>query len=214
MNQGLVVSNLDEQRRKVLMELTEQALSESSSQISLLGQKTIRFTVNSITRCNRNSLYTVFEETETNMVAVCQRLDMLKTGHILFMLAEASAVRLTKILLNERHQLKEMTEMEEESLTEVGNIIINNCLRNFIKIFHESVSGLIPTFTRGHYAELVNILMHDTQHGAQDIYLVKFNIEIGQHFFTGFILWLGHLCQLGEGPANSSVGSPALDKPV
>jgi len=199
MSLSLLVPNSDEQRRKVLIDLTQQALSDSSRLISSLGQSEIKFKLDSISRLIKSDLNTVFHENESNMVAVSQRLEGSNSGHILFMLPEPSALVLIKKLLNERNLLKEMTEMEEESLTEVGNIIINNCLRYFVKVFHESISGLIPTLSRGHYEKLVDTLINDAS--DKDIYLVKINVAIGIYSFNGYILWLGHLCQVHTGPS-------------
>ena len=48
MSLSLSVPNSDEQRRKVLIDLTQQALSDSSRLISSLGQSEIKFKLDSI----------------------------------------------------------------------------------------------------------------------------------------------------------------------
>jgi len=183
----------------MLIDLTQQALSDSSRLISALGQTEIKFKVNSLRRLIKDDLSRQFDQNESDMVAVCQRLDGSKSGQIIFMLPEPSALLLIKKLLNEKNLLKEMTEIEEESLTEVGNIIINNCLRYFVKVFHESISGLIPTLTRAHYEQLLNMLTGDSSENDQDNYLVKINVAIGIYSFNGYILWPGFLCQVKTG---------------
>jgi len=207
MSLSLSAAGIDEHRSKMLIDLAEKALTDSSRLISALGETEIKFSLDSLSRLLKDDLINQFDQNETEMVAVCQRLDCTRPGQIIFMLPEPSALLLVKKLLNERNLLKEMTEIEGESLTEVGNIIINNCLRNFVKIFHESISGLIPTLIRGHYAQLVDVMTADSNEKEKDIFLVKVDVAIGGFNLNGYILWLGHLCQANTGIALNANGS-------
>ena len=98
MSLSLSATASDEQRIKMLIDLTQQALSDSSRLISALGQTEIKFKVNSLRRLIKDDLSRQFDQNESDMVAVCQRLDGSKSGQIIFMLPEPSALLLIKKL--------------------------------------------------------------------------------------------------------------------
>ena len=89
-----------------------------------------------------------------------------------------------------------LSEMEEEALVELGNIIVNNFLSNYVQILDESISTAIPTLKQDNYAQLVDEL--NSEPVDKEFYIVKFAVEIATYNFFAHILWFDHFCQLGR----------------
>ena len=172
--------------------MTELALSESASLISSLGRSKIRFTVDSIGAQNIDGLESLMGSGEPDMLAVCHRVDGLSSGKIVFLVEGSAGLVFIKEILHEKSHLKEMSEMEEEALLEIGNIIVNDLLSHYVEVLHESVTTSIPSLRRGHYADLFNQLNDDV--GEKEYYMVKFTVELASHNFFAYILWQDHLC--------------------
>lgn len=196
MGQNFQTNVSDEQKIKILLQMTELALSESANLISSLGNSKVRFTVDSIGVNNKDDLDSLFNSNQPDMLAVCHRVDGGYPGNIVFLLEDLAGQVFTRQVLNERSQLKEISEMEEEALTEMGNIIVNNFLSHTAQIFHQSVSTLIPALMHGHYAQLVDEL--SSKPDEKEFFIVKFNIDTVKHNFFAYILWLNSECQQGS----------------
>ncbi len=195
MSRYLQANISDVQKNEILYQMAELALSESASLISSLGHSKVKFTVDSIGLKSKQGLDSLFNPQKPDMLAVCHRVDGVCPGHIVFLLEEQSALVFTKEVLNEGDQMQEMSEMEEEALTEIGNIIINNFLGNYAQILDESVSTVIPTLKRRYYIQLVDELSDEPD--DKEFYIVKFSLEIATQSFCAFILWFDYFCQLG-----------------
>ncbi|MEH6403182.1 MAG: hypothetical protein V7750_07410 [Sneathiella sp.] len=63
---------------------------------------------------------------------------------------------LVKILLKDVMVDEEMTEMEQEALSEVGNVILNACIATIADILHLRMEVEIPHYIRG---DAVNVLL-------------------------------------------------------
>lgn len=193
----------DQQKSEILNQMTELALSESATLISSLSQSEIRFSVDSVGMQYNADLDRVFNQDESDMIAICHRLHGERPGHIAFLLSESMGLVLIKQVLNERDQLAEMSEMDEEAVTEIANIIINNCLRNYVQILHKPVTSMLPTLMHGHYARIVGEL--NAEPPETGIYTVKVNIQTAKQDFFAYILWFDYLSQLDMQPTEDSI---------
>jgi len=175
--------------------MTQLALAESANMIAQHSQSDIQFSVNSISVEQQQSIDQMFEQERDEILAIRQRVDGDRPGVIVFMLSEKSSQLLLQQLLNGGSLLNELTEMDEEALTEIGNIIVNNCLNHYVQIFHESVSTSLPELIHRQQGQLLLDLYDET--AETSAYVVKIDIRCGHQTTHAYILWLGHLCQLG-----------------
>jgi len=198
MSRHLQANISDKQKQKILYQMTELALLESASLISSLGHNQVKFTVDLIGLKNKNDLDKLFNPDHPDMFAVCHQVEGPCTGHIIFLLEEKSASIFTKAVLNKKDQMLKLSEMEEEALVELGNIIVNNFLSNYVHILDESISTDIPILKQQKYAPLVDELNNEPV--DKEFYIVRFAVEIATYNFFAHILWFDHFCQLDREP--------------
>ena len=179
---------------KALFEMTQLALAESANIISQQSQSNIQFAVNSISIEPSQGIEQILATVDSDMLAIRHQVNSDKPGVIVFMLTEESARLFLQNLLNVGSLLNELTEMDEEALTEIGNIIVNHCLNHYVQIFHESVSTSLPELIHRQQGQLLMDLYAETDETSA--YVVKIDIRLEHQSFPAYILWLGHLCQL------------------
>ncbi|MCK4707900.1 MAG: hypothetical protein KAU21_04725 [Gammaproteobacteria bacterium] len=180
-----------EQKNVILLQMAELALSESATQISSLGHSKVCFKVDSIGVKNKDELDSLLNSDEPDMLAVCHRVDGVSPGEIIFLMKDSAALIFMKEVLQEKVTLNEMSEMEEEALLEMGNIIVNDLLSHYVEILQKSVTTSIPVIRRGHYVDLFNQLSAGTD--EKKYFIVKFTVELAMYNFVAYILWLGDL---------------------
>ena len=186
---------------KALFDMTQLALAESANMIARQSRCDIQFSVNSISVEPQQAIDQMLEQEQTEMLAIRHRVEGDRPGVIVFMLSEQSAQLLLKQVLNGGSLLNELTEMDEEALSEIGNIIVNNCLNHYVQIFHESVSTSLPELIHRQHGQLLFDLYDETDETSA--YVVKIDIGFDHQITNAYILWLGHLCQLDAGPTQA-----------
>ncbi|NRA16401.1 MAG: chemotaxis protein CheC [Oceanospirillaceae bacterium] len=77
-------------------------------------------------------------------------------GDALLIFPESRSRELVRALLkDEELPLETITEMEQEALTEVGNIILNACLGSLANILKQNLIYGLPEYTQGDCSELL-----------------------------------------------------------
>ncbi len=180
-----------EQKSKILFQMTELAFSESAILISSMIASELKITVNSIGVNASNDVDELLNFDD--MLAVCHPVEGACPGNISFSLKRSHALILIKEFLNELDHLTEMSEMEEETLTDLGNIIVNKLLSHYMQVLHVSLNTLTPVLKFGDLPQIVDELCSD--HSENSIFMVKFSIEIKKYNFSAYILWTDCLCQ-------------------
>lgn len=77
------------------------------------------------------------------------------SGHALLLFPQERSLELVRLLLKEDVPLEFLTDMEQEALVEVGNIILNACLGNIATIMGEEIMNEIPVAVKGNMHEII-----------------------------------------------------------
>ena len=110
-------------------------------------------------------------------------------GQALLTFPTPKSLELVRLLLQDSVPLENLTEFEEEALTEVGNIIINAGLSSLADIFEDEITSDLPVFSSGSCNEVIehadkNITTQQTVLHLQ----VDFTIE--NQNIQGYVVYL------------------------
>lgn len=86
--------------------------------------------------------------------AVSQRFSGDFNGHALLMFNQESGLVLVRKLLQDSVPLDDLTELEQDSLLEVGNIMLNSCFGTVINNLHSEIEVDLPHFEQGTISEI------------------------------------------------------------
>ena len=90
-----------------------------------------------------------------DMSAVSQKFDGAFKGNALLLFPESKSLELVWALLQGSVPKEEISEMEEEALSEVGNVIINACLGSLANMLKDGIESDFPQFKRGQYTQII-----------------------------------------------------------
>jgi chemotaxis protein CheC len=92
----------------------------------------------------------------SDTVAVRQRFDGKLSGDILLIFPERRSLDLVRSMLGAEVPLDQLTELEQEALLEVGNIILNACLGSLANQLGLAVQSSLPVYVRGRGARILD----------------------------------------------------------
>ncbi len=88
-------------------------------------------------------------ESDMEISAVTQRFDGDFKGQALLMFGKESGLKLVSTLLGNKVPLEALSELEQDSLVEIGNVILNACFGTVINFLKSSITIEMPEFTQG-----------------------------------------------------------------
>lgn len=178
---------IDPQQDKLIRQMSELALTEAASQLSFVGNREIRMTVSTNGLWATHQVDQFFTGLPADLIAIWQRLEATQGGDILFILPQEIALLMTREMLNDSSQFKEMTDLEDQALTEIGNIIMNSFISHYSQVLNGSVSSSLPHLFRGLYTHIFHDLC--VENSEDGWCYQQFNITTECHDFSGLILY-------------------------
>jgi len=140
----------------------------------------------------KEAVNSVSENVGKEVTAVRESFKGAFWGDALLLFPENQSLQLVKALLKDQELPIEMlSEMEQEALTEVGNIILNACLGSLSNIFDQNLEFELPKYSHGSCAE---VLKQDKralqdQHN-EGVLLLQMNFSLEKTKVNGYLTLL------------------------
>jgi chemotaxis protein CheC len=146
----------DDETRDALAETFNMALGEASQQFAELVHDEIELSVPYVELIGREGLV----EALCHDMAVqgealcrieqhfdCEHHQIATTAALLF--PERASLEIVRQMLGEREEASGLTELEQDALAEIGNIIINSCMNSLAQVFDREMVGSLPAVQVG-----------------------------------------------------------------
>ncbi len=134
---------------------------------------------------------------QQHICGVSQRFEGLFAADVILMFPEERSLEIVHMMLdNDLYGLSELSELEQEAMSEIGNIIINACIATIANISGAHFSSTLPTFRRGSSLEILKASSNTSntnnagdadEEGALFVY-IDFNIT--QRQITGYLAFM------------------------
>lgn len=113
------------------------------------------------------------------------------------MFPEHKSLELVRLMLGESTPLDELSAMEQEALSEIGNILLNACIGALADVFDHELRGSMPRYHTGSSAEVLAAACD----GAADPHVLMLHIDFALERYqvdgyVAFILGMGALGQI------------------
>lgn len=129
-----------------------------------------------------------------DLVAVGQAFSGEFSGHALLIFPEANSFELVHAVVGSTISVDEVADLEQEALTEIGNVILNGCLVTVANTLKSSFRISLPQLMRGSGH---NILVRDREDRQDDLVLfLTIDFEIRTRNMHGYIALLMDLPSL------------------
>ncbi len=149
----------------------------ASSLSEMIGQE-ITLTVPTVRVLKKQDAISTMEENKSLRVrGVREIFEGPFSGCALLLFTEERSMALVRLLLQDDIDMDFLTEMEEETLIEVGNIILNACLSSIAEIVGSEIHNHIPNIVNGNLNEIV---LGDKHSHLDDLVMnlrVEFSVE-------------------------------------
>jgi chemotaxis protein CheC len=180
---------LSESERDAISESFNIGIGVAAAALSEMVGQEVALSVPDVRILRREELaQTLVEDRGRRITGVRERFNGPLSGRAMLLFPEERSLELVRLLLRQEVELSFLTEMEEEALTEVGNIILNACLSNIANIVGSEISSDLPQPVKGHLSE---IILSQCEEGSED-YLMQLHMEfsVKEVDIAGYIAFL------------------------
>jgi chemotaxis protein CheC len=148
---------IGEIERDAITELLNIAIGQAAASLSQLVEDEVRLSVPFIDFLTLDQAAERLESeiSGADTVAVRQCFSGPFSGDILLLFPEQRSLDLVRHILGENVPLAQLTELEQEALLEVGNIILNACLGSVANQLGMVIESSLPAYLRGRSARIL-----------------------------------------------------------
>ena len=189
---------LSEFERDALTELVNIGVSRAAASLRKMVGAQVLLSVPSVDIIGRKAAAALIGERETDhLVAVRQDFTGAFSGRALLIFPLSNSIELVRAVIGNNLGADDIAGMEDEALSETGNIILNGCLATMANMLQQSLTMSLPEVLRGDGAQLLSGLGS----GPGDDGLVLFlyiNFSVSERDIRGYIALLMDLPSLAS----------------
>mgnify|MGYP002700392311 CR=1 FL=1 len=178
---------LEEIHLDALGELLNIGMGSAAAALSTMVKQEVLLSVPMIQVLHQGEVPTQIDDNPPKTVCgVKQSFDGDFSGDAVLLFSEDKSLSLVRAVLGESMPLEELGEMEEEAITEIGNIILNACISSLANIFNEHLHSDIPEYLQ---EELVDLFKAE---GRDDHYvlLLRMTFNIAEQDIKGYVTFI------------------------
>lgn len=129
-------------------------------------------------------------KTKTDVSGVHQHFEGAFNGDAMLLFPEEQSLQLVRAVLQQDDiALDDLTDMEQEAMTEIGNVILNACLCSMADMFGKQIHVEIPEFVQG---SLHQVFSEDGTNGKTEAIVLLLNMDfaVDQKNIQGYVTFL------------------------
>ncbi|GGF15810.1 chemotaxis protein CheC [Aliidongia dinghuensis] len=181
-----MVVELSALERDAVTEILNIGVGRAAASLSLMVRDEIQLSVPSAELLYGEAARLRLSLTADRMVAVREAFRGLLSGSAALLFPQSKSLDLVRMVLDEDLTAEEVTELEQEALVEIGNVILNGCLSSIADALVGEIETSIPVLL---HADLATILPQAA--GCEPVLLVlTIDFTIRSRDIQGHIVFL------------------------
>jgi len=142
---------LDEFFVDAVAEVLNVGMGSAAASLSEMISDEVNLSVPGVEFVSRLDATTIIgEKAKSDVSGVRQNFQGAFGGDAMLLFPEDQSLELVRAVLQQDDiSLTDLTDMEQEAMTEIGNVILNACLCSMADMFSEEIQGEIPEFVKG-----------------------------------------------------------------
>lgn len=180
--------DLSELQHDALVEIFNIGVGHAAGAMSEIVNEEVTMSVPSISFLNRADAAEMLGNKESaRMCGVSQHYDGAFSTEAILMFPEDKSLDIVRLMVGESVPLTELTEMEQEAMSEIGNIILNACVGTLANIFSQELSGSLPEYRIGTSEEILI-----ASGGRADTVVLMLHIDfiLEKHQIHGYVAFI------------------------
>ncbi|TAN47509.1 MAG: chemotaxis protein CheC [Methylococcaceae bacterium] len=180
---------LSELEQDALTELFNIGIGNAASAMNELLNEELKLSVPNIKILPRPCLSEVLQLQSNRICGVHQSVSGLLRANAHLLFPEDKSLELVKLMLGERVPHGTLTEMQQEALCEIGNIILNACVGAIANMLENECHSSLPSLYRGTMDQVISL--SEAEAGPSELTLVIFiDFTVEKHEIRGYLVFL------------------------
>lgn len=154
---------LSELQRDAITELLNIGMGNAARSLSEMVNEEVKLSIPSLEMLSRQEAANHIDSKQQPLVATrSQRIAAVKQhfhgpfwGEAMLLFPQEKSLELVRALMKDEVPIEMLTELEQDALTEVGNIILNACLASLANILTTDLTSDLPVFMIGTATEVL-----------------------------------------------------------
>jgi chemotaxis protein CheC len=179
---------LDDLEQDALTELVNIGVSRAAGNLRKMIGNQVLLSVPSIEVVSRRAAAVLIQERETGqLVAVRQDFEGAFSGRAMLIFPESNSLALARAVTGDDLDAASVAEMEEEALSETGNVVLYSCLATMANMLQRPLDMSLPQVLRGRGGDLFAVT--DGPDGGVVLFLY-INFSVSGRDIRGYIAML------------------------
>jgi len=179
---------LTELQHDALVEIFNLGVGRAAAAMSRIVGEEVTMSVPMITFQSRAEVAKTLGSNEGRRIsAVAQHFDGAFSTEAFLMFPEDKSLEIVRLMVGQTMTVEELSEMEQEAMSEIGNIILNSCMGAFANAAGKELRGSLPTYLAGTGDDILGVSGKEWD-GVVLTLKIDFNIE--RHHIYGYVAFL------------------------
>jgi len=194
---------LTELEHDALVEIFNIGVGQAAAAMSGIVNEEVTMSVPSITFLSRSQAAHLLEEAHRNnnggegerICGVSQHYEGAFSTEALLMFPEDKSLEIVRLMVGEAVPLAELSEMEQEAMSEIGNIILNSCVGTLANIFEQELHGSLPVY---HVGSSDDILGATGTRADTVVLMLHIDFILAKHQIHGYVAFILDVTALSD----------------
>lgn len=179
--------NLDDLAMDALTELFNLGVGQAASAFSQIAGDTVLLTVPRVRVMTHAELSQFLGEGGSAAVsAVRQRYSGAINSEAVLMFPAERGLQLVQMMVGGELPLDQLAEMEQEALSEIGNILLNSVMASVADALQIQLDGSLPTVELSH----VDSVLHSPHEAGGAVLMIDIQFEVAAREVKGLLAFL------------------------
>lgn len=173
-----------------LVEIFNIGVGRAAAAMSSIVKEEVIMSVPAIRFESRTQAAHMFSERQSQRICgIRQHYAGAFNTEAILMFPEDKSVEIVRLMVGDTVSPEELGEMEQEAMSEIGNIILNSCMGILANIFERELQGSLPTY---HVGTSAQILAEGERVYAMDatVLMLHINFHIVKYQINGYVAFL------------------------
>lgn len=184
---------LSEMQHDALVEIFNISIGRAAATMSRMVNEEITLSVPSFNLMNRRAAAEFLDGGSARRICgVSQTFEGSFNADAILMFPEEKSLEIVRMMVGEAVPLEALSELEQEALSEIGNIILNSCIGTMANIIGGKFTCSLPTFHLGTSREI----LHTDENGDEFVLLLHIDFIMERHQIQGHVAFLMNIPSL------------------
>ncbi|HKM15768.1 MAG TPA: hypothetical protein VJY63_07595 [Marinospirillum sp.] len=182
-----MVNILNQDQQETIVELMNIGVGRAAAALSKLVQDEVLLSVPKVDFVDSQTAESRFTEIlPVALAGVTQAFSGFISGKAALIFPEERSLELVRIVVGHELTASEISELEQDTLAELGNILLNACLATLANILHREIRTALPEAYSGNCHNILKLLCEEDSM----IMLVQVDFSLLQRELQGYLAFI------------------------